>query len=168
MKSKDRHFVWILTGVIAGLGLALIWPHEPVAAVATDRNEKFAICTAPLGVGAEGIFVLDFLTGRLTGAGVNRMGGNNYGFVNFYFRNLAEDFQVDGNATPYYAITSGRAEIPNSGRTQWGDSVIYVAEMNSGKVAAYAVPYRITQTAQPPVPLVPLASFPFREATITE
>ncbi len=154
--------------MIVGIGLASIWPHErELAAAASDRNEKFAIVTAQLGIGAEGVFVLDFLTGRLTGASLNRM-RNGTGFVHFYYRNVAEDFQVAGSATPYYAVTSGFAEIQNRGGAQWGQSALYVAELNSGQVKAYAIPYRITQVPQAPVPLVPLAQFPFREATVTE
>lgn len=158
----------MLTGLIAGIGLASIWPHEPVAAAAgSDRNEKFALVTAQLDLNTEAVFVLDFLTGRLTGASLNRT-RNGTGFVYYYYRNVAEDFQIAGNATPYYAITSGFAEIQNRGGAQWGQSALYIAEMNSGKVAAYAIPYRITQVPQPPVPIVPLANFPFREATVTE
>jgi len=165
--KKDRRTVWILTGLVAGIGLASIWPHEELSAAASDRNEKFAIVTAHLGLNAEGVFVLDFLTGRLTGACLNRT-RNGTGFVHFYFRNAAEDFQVAGSATPYYAITSGNAEIQNRSGAQWGASAIYIAELNSGRVQAYAVPYRITQVPQAPVPLFPIANFPFREATVTE
>ena len=168
MKNRDRRFAWILTGLIAGIGLASIWPHEPLAAGAgSDRNEKFAIVTAELGINTEAVFILDFLTGRLTGASLNRTRSGT-GFVYFYYRNVAEDFKVAGNATPYYAITSGTAEIQNSGGAQWGQAAIYVAELNSGRVQAYAIPYRITQVPQPPIPIVPLAGFPFREATVTE
>lgn len=159
--------MWILTGLIAGIGLASIWPHEPLAAATADRNEKFAMITSQLGLDTEGVFVLDFLTGRLTGAALSRT-RNGTGFVQFYYRNVAEDFQVAGSATPYYAISSGFAEIQNRGGAQWGQSAIYIAELNSGRVQAYAIPFRITQVAQPPVPLVPVAVFPFREATVTE
>lgn len=167
MKNRDRRTVWLLTGLLAGIGLASIWPHEPLEAAASDRNEKFAVVTAQLGLGAEGVFILDFLTGRLTGAALSKM-RNGTGFVHFYYRNVAEDFQVAGSATPYYAITTGFADIQNRGGAQWGDSAVYVAELNSGTMKAYAIPYRITQVVQQPVPLVPLAQFPFREATITE
>ena len=168
MKNRDRRIVWLLTGLVVGIGLASIWPHEPLeAAAGSDRNEKFALVTAQLGIGVEGVYVLDFLTGRLTGAALSRS-RNGTSFVHFYYRNVAEDFQVAGSATPYYAVTSGFADILNRGGAQWGDSAIYVAELNSGQVKAYAVPYRITQVVQNPVPLVPLAQFPFREATVTE
>ncbi|MFP6765798.1 MAG: hypothetical protein VB858_19360 [Planctomycetaceae bacterium] len=165
--KKDRRIVWILAGMMAGIGLASIWPHEELSAATSDRNEKFAVVTAHLGLSAEGVFVLDFLTGRLTGACLNRT-RNGTAFVHYYFRNAAEDFQVAGSATPYYAITSGAAEIQNRGGAQWGQSAIYIAELNSGQVQAYAVPYRITQVPQAPVPLIPVAAFPFRERTVTE
>lgn len=166
--NKDRRIVWLFAGIVAGIGLASIWPHEPLDAATADRNEKFAVITTPVGLQTEGVFVLDFLTGRLTGAVLSKTRGGGVGFTNFYYRNVAEDFQVAGNATPNYAVSSGFADIPAAGGVRWGQSALYVAEMNSGKVAAYGVPYKITQVAQPPSPLVPIGNFPFREATITE
>ena len=123
--------------------------------------------TAPVTGATEAVFVIDYLTGRLTGALMNRTRKGTV-FVNFYYRNLAEDFKVGASGTPYYAVSSGFAEIPNSGGSQWGSSALYVAELTSGRVNAYAIPYSITQNVLPPVPLVPIDTFPFREATVTQ
>ena len=167
VNQTTRKSVWLMTGFVAGICLATIWPHEPVSAVTADRNEKFGMITSPITLDSEGVFVIDYLTGRLTGAMLQRTRqGTN--FVNFYYRNLAEDFKVGASGEPYYAISSGFAEIPNAGGSQWGRSALYVAELTSGKVGAYAVPYQITQRALPPQPLTPIASFPFREATVTQ
>lgn len=164
---STNKWLWLVTGLVAGISIASIWPHEPLSAETTDRNEKFGLITVPVTVDAEAVFVIDYLTGRMTGAMLQRTRqGTN--FVNFYYRNLAEDFKVGASGQPYYAVATGFAEIPNSGGSQWGRSALYVAELTSGKVGAYAIPYRIAQTPQAPVPLIPINSFPFREAIVTQ
>lgn len=160
-------WIWLSTGLVAGICITSIWPHEPLSAATADRNEKFGLITARVTAESEAVFVIDFLTGRLTGATLQRT-RQGTAFVNFYYRNLAEDFKVGASGQPYYAISSGIAAIPNSGGSQWGNSALYVAELTSGKVGAYAIPYQITQRALPPQPLTPIGSFPFREATVTQ
>ena len=163
----NHRWVWLMTGLVAGISIATIWPHEPLSAATADRNEKFGLITAPITVDSEGVFVIDYLTGRLTGAMLQRT-RKGTAFVNFYYRNLAEDFKVGASGEPYYAISSGFAEIPNSGGSQWGRSALYVAELTSGKVGSYAIPYQITQRPLPPQPLAQIDAFPFREATVTQ
>jgi hypothetical protein len=158
----------MITGLVAGISIATIWPHEPLSAETSDRNEKFGLITCPVSGETEAVFVLDYLTGRLTGAVLSRTRNGGSSFLNFYYRNLAEDFKVGASGEPYYAIATGRSEIPNRGGAQWGGYALYVAELTSGKVAAYAVPYQTTQAKQVPVPLVPVDYFPFREATVTQ
>jgi hypothetical protein len=164
----DRKLVWLTLGFVAGLAMASIWPHEPLSAGQSDRNEKFAIITTPVAFDTEAVFVVDFLTGRLSGARLGRTRTSGTAFINFYYRNLAEDFNVTAGGEPYYAITAGGAEIQNRGGAQWGQSAIYVAEMNSGKVGAYAIPFTVTQTPTPPVPLFQIDAFPFREQNVTQ
>ena len=167
-QKSNGKWLWLSVGFAAGLALATIWPHEPVAAFSSDRNDKFAVISVPVGLGSgDAVFVLDFLTGRLTGATLARTRSGT-AFTNYYYRNLAEDFQINPAIEPQYAVSAGSAEIQSRGGGQWGSHAVYVAELSSGKVAAYAVPYRVSQTKLPPVPLVPIETFPFREATVTE
>ena len=171
---SDRKLVWLTLGFAAGLAMASIWPHEPMQAASSDRNEKFAIITVPVNTGAgivaggEAVFVVDFLTGRLTGARLGRTRRSGTAFINFYYRNLAEDFQVNAGGDPFYAVSEGAAEIQGQGGAQWGQSALYVAELNSGKVGAYAIPFSVSQTPQKPVPLFPIDTFPFREQNVTQ
>ncbi len=167
VNRTNYKWVWLATGLVVGMSIASIWPHEPLSAATADRNEKFGLITAPVSVNSEAVFVIDYLTGRLSGALLQRTRSGT-AFVNFYYRNLAEDFKVGASGEPYYAVSSGFAEIPNTGGSQWGQSALYVAELTSGKVGAYAIPYQITQRALPPQPLTPIGSFPFREATVTQ
>ena len=55
-------------GGAAGILLATaIAPPRQVAATTALSQESFAVCTAPIDGSMEGVFVLDFETGDLTG-----------------------------------------------------------------------------------------------------
>ena len=154
--------LWLVVGFVAGLCVSYFWPHEPALATATDRTDKFLMTTVHVKPDMEAVFVLDFLTGQLTGAALNKQAPKTQ-FVWYYQRSIADDFQVDPEAKPNYAIVSGVANFPNRGRMQFGDGALYVAEMSSGMVQCYAIPYQITQRVQPVVTLVPVHHFQFRE-----
>jgi hypothetical protein len=162
--------VWVAGGVVAGLGLAWVWPHEPVAARSTDRDAKFAMTTIPVKdvtIGGfrdnlDGVFVLDFLTGRLTGAVLNNKVGR---FDHFYGRNVAADFNVDPNAgQPAYAIVAGNTGLVSVRNVTFANGTIYIGEMNSGVVHAYAFPYVESNRVVPPMELQRIDSFQFRES----
>lgn len=160
---NDRRFRWMAIGLIAGLAVAYVWPHEHAAAAVADRNNKFAMVTAQMDATGfvEAVFVLDFLTGQLRGGVVNPTVGQ---FVYFFTRNVAADFRVDPNTPGTYAIVSGRANPTNSPRVQRGASYLYVAENTSGQVFAYALTMPTEVPGNGPVPLEPATSFQFREA----
>ena len=159
-KNSGNRTVWLITGVLAGLCISYFAPHEPAMAASTDRNNKFAMTTCYVSPDLEAVFILDFLTGRLTGAVMNRQGSQ---FVAAYTRNVAQDFEVEEGTE--YAISCGRAQIQGRAGNQYGDSIIYIAELTSGKVAAYAVPYKLYNRRIPnPMNLIRIDQFPFREA----
>lgn len=164
-RFSQNKTVWLFTGIFVGLCIANIWPHEPAFAAATDRAEKFAILTVPVGTleGTEGIFILDFLTGRLSGAVLNPRNGL---FTNRYLQNVAADFQIKPGSRPQYAVIAGRASIPNQGRRQMAGGAIYVAEMTTGTIICYGFPYSSSNRAAQFTPLIPIARFPFREAAV--
>jgi hypothetical protein len=161
--TADRRTWWLLAGLVAGVALSSLWPAEPLQAVATDREERFAIATTDTGLNQpESVFVLDFLTGRMVGATLNAQTSQ---FSNFYFRQVTGDFQLEGSAKPKFVMIPGRAEL-NSGRgTTTSTGVIYIGELTSGKVVAYRFPVRITRTPSAPVPMEAFAYFAFRDAT---
>src|SRR5262245_62760159 len=104
--TAKKRAVWLACGLVAGLAISYFWPHEPAYATTADRDTQFSMVTCQVGVNAGGIqdamdavFILDFLTGQLKGAAMNRQVGQ---FSSFYFRDLAKDFEVDGNADPHY------------------------------------------------------------------
>ena len=157
--------VWLGVGLMAGLSIAYFWPHEPAAAASNDRAAKFGMMTTTMGLDVEGVFVLDYLTGRLTGAVMNTRTGK---FGVMYTRVIAADFGVDPKTTPQYAFVGGRAALSGRGATP-ASSVIYVGELNSGKVICYAMKYTIPRTkVRVPQPLIPRDAFPFRQAAPKE
>ena len=148
-----------------GLGIAAVWPHRPLTAATSDRNDKFGMCTVYVSEGLEAVFVLDFLTGRLTGACLGKQGN---GFVQFFAADVGADLQVKG-AKPAYAMVPGLAQIRAAPGTQPAASVIYVSEMTTGKVGCYAIPFRLPNTKNPvPAKLAPLDVYTFRDATPVE
>ncbi len=168
-QGTDGRAVWLVAGLLLGLGLSYLWPHQPATAFSVDRNDKFAMMTAPVGElndAPDAVFVLDFLTGRLSGAILDKQTGTR--FDKFYFRSVAADFQVDPNSKTSYTLTSGYMPFQARGRAQWAKRAIYVGEMTSGKAAAYKFPYSLNPRPQPPVALTPVAVFPFRGVSKAE
>ncbi|MGC1272675.1 MAG: hypothetical protein WBC44_03135 [Planctomycetaceae bacterium] len=156
----DRRWFWTSIGLVAGLTIAFVWPHEHAAAVVGDRNDKFAMLTAQFDATdfVEGVFVLDFLTGQLRGSIMDPRTGK---FSVLYTRNIAADFQVNPNEPGTYAIVSGRTNLPSQGNFRPASSCLYVAELTSGKVVGYSFPVNARGGA---AALTPIDGFQFREA----
>jgi len=169
MASSSRRripgWLWLTAGVVVGLGIAAFWPHRQLTAATSDRNDKFGMCTVVVSENLEAVFVLDFLTGRLTGACLGKQG---VGFVQYFAADVGADLQVKG-AKPAYAMTPGLAQIRSRPGTQPAASVIYVAEMSTGKVGCYAIPFLLPNTKNPiPAKLAPLDVYTFRDAAPAE
>lgn len=160
-----RRFVWMGGGVLLGLVLGGFWPDSPAHAVATSQIDSFSVCTAPIDGQDEGIFFLDYLTGDLKGAALNP---NTRTFTTTFGVNVAQGLGVDVTKNPRYLLVSGMANFRgNAGATRMGNSVLYVAELTSGKVAAYGIPF-IQNRAQASgaAPLVLLDVGMFRQVQV--
>jgi hypothetical protein len=163
---KDSRLAWLVLGTIFGICVAYFWPHEPAYAMATDRDTRFAICTVEVGPGSpDAVFVLDFLTARLTGGMLNVQAG---AFTNFWFANVAEDFKINGRGDKAkYTIIPGSGFLNIGNQGGGGQTVatglIYVAELSSGKVGCYRFVYRNQMAAAEPIRLEPVDYFMFRE-----
>lgn len=164
-RARVPVWCWLTLGVLAGLAIATLWPQRSLTAATSDRNEKFGMCTVYVSEGLEAVFVLDFLTGRLTGACLGKQGN---GFVQFFVADVGADLQVR-SAKPQYAMTPGLAQIRAAPGAQPAASVIYVSEMSTGKVGCYAIPFRLPNTKNPvPAKLAPLDVYTFRDAAPAE
>jgi hypothetical protein len=116
---------------------------QPAQATATDHADDFSIATGHVAADLEAVYLLDFKTGSLLGSVMNKQTGE---FQQFYKRELAADFGLTAKAKPKFlmvtgAMQSARAQVPIY-------HVLYVAELNSGKLAAYAMPYKGEQSVR--------------------
>ena len=166
--DRRRQLNWLClgTGVLLGLGIAALWPQRPLTADCTDRNEKFAMCTATVQENLEGVFVLDFLTGRLRGSCLHPQSGTE--FVALFEADVGTDLGVKA-AKPQYAMVPGYAKIRANAALQPAASVLYVAELSTGRVGCYAIPLKLPNKPNPvPQLLLPMpnAQFQFRDAVV--
>jgi hypothetical protein len=155
--------VGISLGVIAGLLAAGAWPQTPLHATATDRVDSFAMASGQVDEDIEAVYFLDFLTGDLNAVAIGKQSGH---FTAYFKANVAADMGIDNAKTPRYMMITGNLDLRRAGtRMQYSKAVVYVAEVTSGKVAAYAIPWSssLQQGGQGGVqPLVPIASTRFR------
>jgi hypothetical protein len=142
--GSSRSGIHIALAIIAafffGVLAANYWPNVPLHAVATDRNEGFAMATGYCDEQVEAVYFLDFLTGDLSAAVVSKQTGR---FNAFYTYNVVGDLSANPGKAPRYLLTTGSADLRRSGgkAASLSRSLVYVAELNSGKVAAYAIPW---------------------------
>ena len=155
--------VWLGIGLLGGLILTGFWPDAPLHAVATDRCQTFAMATGPVDEEVEAVYFLDFLTGNLNAVVLGRQGN---GFTAFFQYNVLNDLGVDPAKNPRFMMVTGMANQRGS-RARWRPSLaaVYVAEVTTGKVAAYAIPWDKAAHAAGVVQkglLIPLGLSPFR------
>ena len=159
--KTSQKFGWLAAGVVLGSMLSVYWPAEPAFAGAADSNQKLSICTANTQAGmSDAVFVLDHVTGRLTGAAYNPQSGV---FTQAYGRNVAQDFGLTEGGV-YVMAPGNLLATGRSGGDPPGLEGIYIAELTSGKVALYGFFYSNRRTGVPPRELTPLATYDFREA----
>ncbi len=140
------------------------WPQQELRAAVANGNDKFTMVTVPLVETGEmeGVFVLNHLTGQLTGAALSNQ-TRNFGYK--YMHNVAADFKASAKTPdPKYAIVSGTANLPATGGVQPAYGIIYVAELSSGAVIAYGFARPNTRNVGQVMPLYVLDAFPFSES----
>ncbi len=146
--EAPRLRVGLLTGLGIGLAIGMLfalvfagyWPNVPMHAVATDRTEGFAVATGYCDESVEAVYFLDFATGDLSAAVVSKQTGR---FNAFYTRNILADLKINPARPPRFLLTTGNADLRRTGgkTAQLSRSLAYVAELQSGNVAAYAIPW---------------------------
>ena len=146
-----QKLVWLVAGILIGMfcgGFLGGLTHSPLHAVATDRQDNFAIATVPLNEDQEAIVFLDFLTGDLKATLFNTVKSPVPTVGVIYTKNILADLGIDATKSPKFLMVSGRLQLRPQGNLMFGGSVIYVAEINSGKVGVYAMPYNNTALQQ--------------------
>ncbi len=134
----SSRLLWLGLGLLLGLTASAFWPQSPVHAVATDRYENFAICTAVVdNDGSEGLFVLDNLTGDLKGFLLNGQTGK---FAFSASKNIMGDMGIAPNQKPKFLLVTGNMRVrAGGGRIRGSNSVLYVAELTTGRLIAYTL-----------------------------
>ncbi|MCA8986873.1 MAG: hypothetical protein KDA78_04495 [Planctomycetaceae bacterium] len=164
--TETSRMAWFACGLVGGLMISYFWPSEPALAVDRDAGgSKFMIETVRTGVvnSSDAVFVLDFLTGRLFGASVNPQTRK---FNQFYFRSILPDFELAPDSRPSFVMSSGLLNIATRGASlkQPSQGGLFIAELTSGKVVAYAFPYTMNPRMEAPEPISIVDSFQFRQA----
>ncbi len=165
----NHRLAWLAVGIVIGLFLGGLWPHTPLHAVATDRYDTFCICTGPVDDEFEAIYFLDFLTGDLRAAVVSP---KNNKFSAFYQLNILTHLNVDVSKNPRYLMVTGISDLRRgAARARFSRALVYVAEVTTGRVAAYAIPWQkdLFVAGQPiRESLIPLDVTQFRTAAIRD
>lgn len=187
VKRIKKTSVWlVLSGFAAGLLLGvgmligswltgfgsgeteLSFPR-PLHATATDRSTSFSMATGPVADGVEGVFFLDFLTGELQCWVIYSRTGD---FGAKFSINVLNDLSIQQGKKPSFLMVTGAATFPRgTGASRPGNCVVYVADANTGNVAAYYIPWNrgLETTARPQAaPLILLRKGQVRNLQIRE
>ncbi|MFZ5828674.1 MAG: hypothetical protein ACOY3P_01235 [Planctomycetota bacterium] len=163
-RTMIRFFAIPVATFVLGLVLGGLWPQTPLHATATDRLDTFIITTGAIDSELEAVYCLDCLTGDLI-AGVLGRQPNRFGAIFHY--NVLKDLGVDPTKNPKFLMVSGIANLQyGGGRVQPAIGKLYVAEVTSGKMVAYALPWdRSAFNAGQPIAetLRPMAMMPIRK-----
>jgi hypothetical protein len=172
--TQYRWLVAVAIGLVGALALSGLWPHAPLYALATDRTETYGMATGPVDVEVEAVYFLDFLTGDLKAIVLGQQPGT---WTGFFRANVAADLQIDPQKNPKFMMVTGMIALRRGGgsRLQPSNSVCYVAEITTGKVAAYAIAwspsmYKANQPQSGELKCIAITRFrtPTGEAPVTE
>lgn len=163
-----RPWLWMLTGFVPGLALAIgiaigmaaggdqtaadlsadpMFRGMPVRAFGSSSGESYALTTGPVDGETEAVYAIDFLTGDLY-AWVYYPRIGQFG-AQFGPYNVTTDLKSEAGKTPSYVMVAGQSDIRGpGGQSTFANSILYVADSNSGMVAAYAIPWDRNLAAQ--------------------
>jgi hypothetical protein len=157
-----RSAMFFAAGALTMALVVYFQPPQPAQGSVAHGNDKFTMVTVPMleNDRLEAVFVLNHLTGRLVGGLINeQLGSFGYGFEH----NVAADFKT-ASKDPKYAVVSGGANLRGSGGVTPAVGVLYIAELSSGAVIAYAIPRPTTRNAGAVLPLVSIGVFKFADS----
>jgi hypothetical protein len=137
--------VGMVIGTIVGISTS-VTPNASIAgfeidgkvlqAAAGDSSDKFAIATGRVSDTAEGVFMLDGLTGDLQCiVPYTRTGA----FGGLFTTNVFADLKIQGTKTPRFVMVTGEANF--SGNARPGNCIVYVVDASTGNYAAYGIPW---------------------------
>jgi hypothetical protein len=162
VRSRGALAAGFVLGLLVGVGMLIgacathVWqaavpatwalPETALHASATDSGDTFAIATGSIADGIEGVFFLDFLSGEMQCWVIN---GRTRTTGGYFVQNVVADLGVEpGRKNPRYLLVTGIAPMQRgSTGFQPADSLVYVADANTGNFAVYAIPWNRQATA---------------------
>ncbi|GBD36499.1 hypothetical protein HRbin36_01624 [bacterium HR36] len=122
-----------LCGVVVGWGVNGLWWRPGDAKAANDRWQEFALATGaiqagPVGHDQDGIWVLDGKNGKLYASSISRLTGKVLAWAEV---DLLREFGLANANDARFLMTTGQV-----GR---GASVLFVAEVASGRLGVYSM-----------------------------
>jgi hypothetical protein len=159
---------WLALGLVIGLVAAGMWSATPVQATASAQQSNMIIATGPIDGDGEAVIVLDGVTGEMKAWVMNTRAPR---FFAMFTHNVLADFGLTGEdktAPKFTMVTGAHTFQRNVG--EFGNCVVYVAEVNSGKMCAYGMPWprgvRNATARLSPAAFVPLDKVGFRDVAI--
>ncbi len=129
-------------GAVAAIQFAtprIAFPQTLLNATATHGGTTMAMATGPIAGGVEGLFLLDYITGELTCSVLNPRTGALGGA---FRANVVADLGVEQGKQPQYLMVTGAATFrTQGGNVQPAQSVVYVADANTGRYVGYWLPW---------------------------
>lgn len=177
-KPRRNFFVGVGLGLLIGLGTlagvtltASMNPYAnletPLHALATHGGDSMALATGPIDEGVEGLFILDYITGELTCQVLNPRYGT---LAGLYKRTVSRDLGVEQGKQPKYLMVTGQIEIrQNISNVKPANSILYVADANTGRYVAYILPWNkaaFNQNVAQANELIPFASGSARNVVV--
>ena len=131
-----------ITGQLLGVGLGLalgvvgavlyLTPTRPAAAASNDRYQDYVMCTGAVAVNVhaptDGVWLLDYRSGKLLGTVINRTVGKIVGFAEV---DLVTEFAIPPRQDVHFMMTTGTIAQ--------GQAALYVAEVTTGKFGVYTM-----------------------------
>jgi hypothetical protein len=123
----------LVVGLILGLGINHLGKGggQPVWA-SNDRHEDYVLCTGPCairpGAPTDGIWLLDYRTGRLLGTLIDRNNGKLTAWAEV---DLVAEFGIAARQNVHFIMTTGSIAH--------GQAALYLAETVTGKFGVYTM-----------------------------
>ena len=110
-----------------------------IHAMTSQVDDSFAVCTVPISNGLDGFFILDFLTGDLSGGVINPMTSK---FSATFQHSVLDDlgFQPGQDKNPKFLLVAGQAEKLRNPSVRLAPAALYVTNCVSGVTVAYGIP----------------------------
>jgi hypothetical protein len=127
--------------------MLVLWPQKeiqpgyelPLYAATSDRGDTIAAATAKIDENLEGLFILDYKSGRLTLDVVNYLDARKPG-GHFVRGNVHADLKLESEKPAYLMLTAetqfGGGRVRD---TEPARSVVYIIDQHTGRWAAYGL-----------------------------